>query len=199
MKRYIRSGIQSNDADYTFNFEILFCNVPEAIMSSISTDNGKYYITVKDNDGNRIKQEITEEFYTYVMSILNLVERMGFEELDTDKSDRSDSLYFVFCYKTEASVLKVRFIFTMRVSEHDLTMWSSDKTQKDARTRQKNYQTQMLEEYEDYSSEIDDGSIPQIIPSYIKYDDKYFDRTDVVLDLVQRRLNFLKSKFKAKV
>ena len=205
MKIYVKSN--SNDSlpiDLSLSFEIVFCIdeesiIHEPIASSISMKNGRYYITVPTNDG-RIEQEITEEFYTYVESILNQIEQCGFVELDTDKSNRSDSLYFVFCYESEFVETNVEALFSLRVSNHDLPRWRHDESTKDAKKRQEASGKSRYTEYNWTNTKYTDSTEPmiQVIPSYIKYEGHYYDRLDIILDDVKRRLTFLKQKVKPK-
>lgn len=205
MKIYIKSNSGDNPSiDLSLEFEILFCinegyNAAEPIASSISMKNGRYYITVPTKD-KRIEQEITEEFYTYVESILNQIEQCGFVELDTDKSNKSDSLYFVFCYESEFVETNVEALFSLRVSNHDLPRWRHDESSKDAKKRQEASGQSRYAEYNWTNKKYADSTEPmiQVIPSYIKYDGQYYDRLDIILDDIKRRLTFLKQKVKPK-
>lgn len=194
MKLYINSGTDGKVVD-TFEFEVCF-TIKSDITAAIDTRHGKYYITVKEGN-QRIWKEIEESFYSFVKTMLNLFEQEGFFELDFNKSPKSDSLYFTLCFGDDAESLRVQVIFYMRISDHRIPEWNSDKSNQDAESRMHSSHVADAKQYsvlnDDPDSEID------VVDEYVKYDGAEYIRYDLALHDVRQKIRKLKQKYKPTV
>lgn len=120
--------------------------------------------------------QVDATFHTYVQSIINVIERQGFVELEHHRSNgrKSQSVYFLFCYETDFYVQKVSAVFTLRISNHELRLGPKDKTQEDANRRQERYFESKVQEYRWLSDSLDDTDDElEIVPSYVTYNGTY--------------------------
>ena len=199
MKIYVRSNYSKypdSDMDMILDFEVIFYNVKSPITSSITEKDGRYFITVRSKDGSRVSQEIKEEFYIYVKTVLDKIEELGFQELDTDKSNGSDSLYLYFARKTEFDEQKIKVIFTMRVSNHDLPLWERDKSKSKAEARQKSFNEHVADDYRWINNDPD--SDIEVISSYVKFDGTDYNDIELLLDSIKRKINTMNSQARRK-
>lgn len=89
--------------------------------------------------------DIDANYDEIVDEIKRIITSFGYTLME--KEDRSDanSLYFTFCDESDFMKAEVDLIVRMRVSGHTLPLWPRDKSERDARKRQKLY----LQKYAD--------------------------------------------------
>lgn len=191
MKKYIRSD---DSAKIELPIIDIVIDIEYLIRSNIhaSVDNPQN-LPIADSSE---RHEVSDSFKTYMQSVVNVIESEGFTEIrrkrSTRMNGRSQTSYYMFCYENDFYVQKVRVIFNMRISNHELRMWSTDTSQEDANRRQEAY---FREKAQDYKWLSDSSDPIDLVPVYITYEGDYIEKYNEILRDVRRRLQRLKSDF----
>ena len=119
MKLYVKSNAKPEKVLRT-HIEVEYGLVinDDRIAASKKFDYSKHPVL-----NNRTKDKIQTDFDDFKETIIEMTESMGFVEYENHSSNRNDSIswYFSFVRETELNILKVEYMFFMRVSDHALS------------------------------------------------------------------------------
>lgn len=193
MKRYIKANnLGKPIVEIEFVFD-LCAYIPDIEIAAAKDILG---FPIKDK---AIKSFLEEDVSEFCGAIIMTLKSAGYYELDHNQSNRQDSnsLYFTFCKETEFNIQQVRVVFRLRVSNHQLPMWKSDKNFKDAITRF----TNDIENHVGDSMDLLQENLPEDervlgqVPVLIQYEDDWYTTYGDVLNAVIRKLSKIKKQY----
>lgn len=193
MKRYIKSNKPEKPiVEIEFVFDV--CAYMHGIEIAAAKDILEF--PIKDK---AIKSFLEEDVSEFCGAIIMTLKSAGYYELDHNQSNRPDSnsLYFTFCKETEFNIQQVRIVFRLRVSNHQLPMWKSDKNFKDAITRFTNDIGNHVGDSVDLLQENlpEDERILGQVPVLVQYEDDWYTTYGEVLNAVIRKLSKIKKQY----
>lgn len=184
MKLYIQGSEKTELPIIQINIDISFV-LGSTITASLQAPEN---LPISDAEERR---QVDSAFYTYMQTIINVIEDYDFVELEHHRSNgrKSQSVYFLFCYETDFYVQKVSAVFTLRISNHELRLGPKDKTQEDANRRQERYFKQKAQGYKWLSDGLDDPDDEiTVVPSYVTYNGVYHDNLKEIVRAVRSNL-----------
>lgn len=129
-------------------------------------------------------------------SIIQIIEEFGYTVVNSSKSNQSNSLYFTFCRDDEFNAEEVTLIVGLRVSDHNLPLWNSDKSIHDAENRQLHKLQQFAHDNKFLNNNLlDDEEIP-VEYMYVKFENKFYVTLDDVLNKVRQKMQKFIKKHK---
>lgn len=118
MRMYVRSNSKPEKV-LRINIEIVygFAINDSSVAASQDFDYSKHPVLNK-----RTKDKLQSDFDDFKDTIIEMTESLGFVEYENHSSNRDGSIswYFSFVRETELNILKVEYMFFMRVSDHIL-------------------------------------------------------------------------------
>lgn len=134
-----------------------------------------------------------------VSTIINIIGEFGYTEImGNPKSNKpnSNSLYFTFCNENKFNSEEVELIIRMRVSDHDLPRWKTDKTGQDAKVRQLNDLKAFAHNNRFINKNLKaDEEIP-VEYIYVKYENEYYSDIEEVYAKIRQKLREFQNKHK---
>ena len=157
-------------------------------------DNLKHYSLVKE-DANLGTEEECKEI---IGNITHIIEEFGYTVLNETKSnkDGSNSLYFTFCKEDEFNTEEVTLIIRLRVSDHDLPMWSGDKRKQDAKNRQINNLKDYANNNKWLNSKLKDNDEIGVDFIYVRYENAVYTEWEDVYKKIRQKLQSFSNKHK---
>ena len=142
--------------------------------------------------------DVNSEFSRIKQDITGIINSFGYTELENVKKSDSGSLYFTFCNEEDFNKEEVTLVIRMRVSDHKLPLWDDDKTEQDAKNRQKqnlqNYANANKVLNKNYGKE-DEFPVDYV---YVKYENEFYTDLDDVYRKIRYKLARFKNKHKKK-
>lgn len=128
--------------------------------------------------------------------IVKIIKSFGYYIVKRDRSNQSNSLYFVFCKENEFDKEEVNLFVALRVSDHDLPQWEKDKGKQDAKDRQLHTYQGIVNDFKWLNKNLkDDEEIP-VEQIYIKYENEFYSEWQDVYDKIRKKLEAFTNKHK---
>lgn len=129
-------------------------------------------------------------------NITHIIEEFGYTVLNETKSnkDGSNSLYFTFCKEDEFNTEEVTLIIRLRVSDHNLPMWSDDKRKQDAKNRQINNLKDYVNNNKWLNSKLKDNEEIGVDFIYVRYENAVYTEWEDVYRKIRQKLQSFSNK-----
>lgn len=131
---------------------------------------------------------VSENEETIISDIVKIIKSFGYYVTTSYKSNGSNSLYFTFCKETEFDTQQVTLIIRLRVSDHELPLWKSDKSVQDAKNRQLNNLKQYAHNNKWLNTTLSDSEEIPVEYIYIKYENEFYVTEEDVYKKVQQKI-----------
>lgn len=126
--------------------------------------------------------------------ISNIICSFGYYVVEKYKSDRSSSLYFRFCNDDELNDTEVTLIIGLRVSDHILPLWDSDKSIKDAEQRQLNKLKSFAHNNKWLNKNLSDEEEIPVEQVYLKYENEFYTSEEDVYNKIRQKIETFTNK-----
>ena len=140
--------------------------------------------------------DVNSEFSKIKQDVTGIINSFGYTELEDVKKSDSGSLYFTFCDEEDFNKEEVTLVIRMRVSDHTLPLWDDDKTEQDAKNRQKqnlqNYANSHKVLNKNYGNK-DNFPVDFI---YVKYENEFYNDLEDVYKKIRQKLAQFRNKHK---
>lgn len=140
--------------------------------------------------------DFEENYEDIIQNIVTIIEEFGYEVLEKERSPLSNSLYFIFCFKNEYNDTKVNLIVELRLSDHDLPIWSKDKGKQDAKNRQLNFVKGYAQANKELNKTLKPGEEISVDQIYVKYENEFYSTLEDVYKKVREKLQTFTNKHK---
>ena len=137
-----------------------------------------------------------KDYNEIVRNVIGIIEDFGYTELKDIKSPKSDSIYFIFCDDEELTNEEVNLIVCLRVSDHKLSSWGSDRTKQDAKNRQLKTLQQFADENRFLNKHISDNEHIPIYYIYVKYENEFYTELEDLYSQIRKKLQEFTNKNK---
>lgn len=129
-------------------------------------------------------------------NIIDIICGFGYYVIDSYESDRSSSLYFRFCNENEFNSEEVTLIIGLRVADHELNLWNTDKSIQDAQNRQLNNLKGFAHDNRWINTKLKDNEEIPVKQIYIKYENEFYTSEEDVYNKIKEKLKTFKNKHK---
>lgn len=150
-------------------------------------------ITVCDSVTMDENINVSENEEIIISNIVRIIKSFGYYTMTSYKSEDSNSLYFTFCKESEFDTQQVTLIIGLRVSDHELPLWNSDKSVQDAKNRQLDRLTQYAHKNKWLNKTLPNSEDISTEYIYIKYENEFYaTEEDVYKKIRQKIAQFVK-------